>query len=316
MRNVLPFLESHGPILLHTLPCIKRFYRFGAPTFRGEQARHRLQSPSMAEYAQAVVTFVDILGFSDLIQDSRGETNKNPERVDKILRVLKELKRASNLTSRITFDDEGNESSLLFADNFSDCLVRSTPIDYPADAIEAMEAEVLLLASIQAAVTTKEDILIRGGMSMGELYRDKKGEFLFGPAFVDAYKLEKTAVVPRIVIDQEIVNSMTQYESDLLNNYVKQDSDGVAFVDYLHGAYSDFGRWPITGVDDRNEMISDHKASVERKSIELQSKSIDVRLKAHWMALYHNQVIERLITDTPSLRAHIDQFRVNTTNLR
>jgi hypothetical protein len=31
------FLESHGPILLHTFPCIKRFSRFGAPTIRSEQ---------------------------------------------------------------------------------------------------------------------------------------------------------------------------------------------------------------------------------------------------------------------------------------
>jgi hypothetical protein len=269
----------------------------------------------MAEYSQAVVTFIDILGFSDLIEESRHHKNKDRDRVDKILRVLKELKRASNVTSRVRFDDEGNETALLFADNFSDCLVRSTPIDYPSDELEAIQAEILLLSSIQSAVTTKENMMIRGGMAMGELYREKNGEFLFGPALVDAYQLEKKAVVPRIVIDQQIVKSMTEYESDLLANYVKQDADGIAFVDYLYGAYSDFGRWPITGVDDRDQLVAEHRDAVERNNTQLQTKSIDVRLKAHWMANYHNQMIDRAVNDAPFLKDRIEQFRINTTTL-
>src|SRR5262245_52191062 len=193
----------------------------------------------MAEYRSSLVTFIDILGFSDLIEDSRCEKNPHVDRVDEILRLLEYLKKAQ--IGRAKLDAEGKQLPIFFADNFSDCIVRSTVFDSLKEQISTIEAEMYLLAGIQASVTTRENVMLRGGMAMGEFYREDGGGFIFGRAFVLAYRLEKKAVVPRIVISEDIVALMKDKQGSFVTDYVKQDDDGVCFVDYAHGAFVDSG---------------------------------------------------------------------------
>ena len=48
----------------------------------------------------------------------------------------------------------------------------------------------------------QEELLIRGGVAKGELYH-KKG-VMFGPAFIEAYRIEKTfAKYPRVVLSKQ-----------------------------------------------------------------------------------------------------------------
>jgi hypothetical protein len=263
----------------------------------------------MAEYRVALVTFIDILGFSDLVEQSRYKRDQNADKVDNILELLKTLKGA-NQFGRAKVDAEGKQLKIFFADNFSDCIVRSTRIDSAEEVIHAIEAELLLLAGMQTHVTANNRVMLRGGMAVGELYRDEKGEFIFGPVFVRAYKLEKKAVVPRIVIDEEIMALMKVHQGSFLTDYVRQDDDGVCFVDYLHGAFVDLGRFPLTGTVNGDDTIAAHKEAVGAMNKALQTKEISVRLKAVWLAHYHNYVIDRLTSDLPYLEERIGQLRI------
>ena len=262
-------------------------------------------------YRSAVVTFIDILGFSDLIEGSRREKNQDIDRVGKILRLLKSVKEAHRF-GRAKADAEGKQLKIFFFDNFSDCIVRSTLFDSSEEQVRTIESELLLVAGMQADVTTRQSVMLRGGMAMGELYRDEEGEFIFGPAFVEAYRLEKKAVVPRIVISEDIMALMREKQGSFLTTYVRQDEDGVSFIDYLHGAYIDLDMWPSPDVRTCDEMLAAHKEAVENKNTELRTQKIDVRLKAHWMATYHNQVVERLAAALPYLEERIGHMRIDT----
>jgi hypothetical protein len=68
----------------------------------------------MPEYKKALVTYIDILGFSDLIKQSGSDSHCNSVAVDKILRIVSKLKRANDFTGRINVDEEGKKDCKFF----------------------------------------------------------------------------------------------------------------------------------------------------------------------------------------------------------
>lgn len=264
----------------------------------------------MAEYKNALVTYIDILGFSDLIEQSRS-VNETSFAVNKILRIVSKLKRANDFTGRIEEDDKGSTIVNFSSKNFSDCIVRSTWINSPSDLINALYEEFISISSMQCYVTIYEDMMIRGGMAAGEFYLDDKEGLLFGPAFIDAYRLERDAVVPRILLSKDIVNEIKN-KGSLSEYYVHEDTDGSAFLDYLKASYDrNLGTWPITPINDCNVMMQDHMNSIIRKNKELYTQPIHIRQKAYWMAMYHNKVIQCIITERPALQQKIGNLIID-----
>lgn len=82
-----------------------------------------------------------------------------------------------------------------------------------------------------------ENILLRGGVSYGELYIDDV--FIWGKALIAAYELEdKISIYPRIIIDKSILSKEflgIQSNNSLCSLYqIRQDFDGEYFFDYLN----------------------------------------------------------------------------------
>lgn len=103
----------------------------------------------------------------------------------------------------------------------------------------------------------KEKILFRGGVYYGDAYVDSERNMFFGPAVVEAYKLEsKVAVHPRILIDsfvaekidesvQKAIDAFLQNspqanllpiigESSFGRGVVEKDIDEKYILNYLH----------------------------------------------------------------------------------
>ncbi len=134
----------------------------------------------------------------------------------------------------------------------------------------------------------KEKILFRGGVYYGDAYVDSERNMFFGPAVVEAYKLEsKVAVHPRILIDsfvaekidervQKSIDSFLQNspQADLLpiigeasfgRGVVEKDIDDKYMLNYLHspennielkGCYS-------SSIDFLNEIIDYCQSQIE-----------------------------------------------------
>lgn len=125
---------------------------------------------------------------------------------------------------------------------FSDSVVQAVPIDREVTAAEPIFQIILEVAQLQAELATRK-YFARGAITLDEFhYYDG---LLFGPALVEAVSLEReVAVVPRIVLSPSVAAALLRAgaaEGPERSFYdevpVLVDEDGVAFVDYLRGAF-------------------------------------------------------------------------------
>ncbi len=146
-------------------------------------------------YINAFVTFIDILGFKDIIN------NNEPEKVNQMLDAIKVF---SSLPQRRR--PPYNQTKYLpIVTQFSDSIIRIQPVDnFESD--EEVEILDLFYEEISSLTIAQGNlvcngILVRGGMTYGQICVHKNR--IFGPAFNRAYYIEsKLAKYPRIIIDE------------------------------------------------------------------------------------------------------------------
>jgi hypothetical protein len=74
-------------------------------------------------------------------------------------------------------------------------------------------------------------LLIRGGLSFGQLFHDSG--VVFGEGLVDAYRLEsKEAKVPRVLVSERIIAKLTQSRPEEMPTLLK-DRDGLWHLNYF-----------------------------------------------------------------------------------
>jgi hypothetical protein len=95
----------------------------------------------MANYRKVLLTYLDILGFREMIRKSSGD----PAKVQEILQILKIAKRKGT-TGIATADDNGETKLITRTHNFSDLIIRITFIDNPDDLIVRLNMELMMLA--------------------------------------------------------------------------------------------------------------------------------------------------------------------------
>ncbi|MDL2236413.1 hypothetical protein LJC56_01055 [Christensenellaceae bacterium OttesenSCG-928-K19] len=225
----------------------------------------------------AVVTFIDILGFKNLVE------HKSDGEMVEILDLFHQHN-SENPLSRY-------EISTPIVDNlislktvyFSDSVVRiryvsDWGVKYPSDGhyMVLLEKELMLLAEIQAALL-KRGILIRGGITIGEIYYDEEAKHLFGKAMNRAYELESTlANYPRIVIDPTFSNVYSP-SMDFIESPISIDSEMLFSVDYFNEReakllLSDLKQWP----EKRQKIIQHIKTRIisQKELMEEQRKAL------------------------------------------
>lgn len=191
------------------------------------------------QYRKCIVTFIDILGFSNLVK------NKTADEINKILIVLK-----NNTNDKFGHEkaipDEGSIEYLRTSLAFSDCVTRITPYDLE-DLKGNLFIELLSMAIAQAELAAK-GIIIRGAITIGDISYDDDENIVYGPALVKAAELEKIANYPRILIDHHALDEFNEAiesgktnaeEKEYVDKYIKTDSDGRYFIDFAQIIYTE-----------------------------------------------------------------------------
>ncbi|MBN3808511.1 hypothetical protein [Paraburkholderia sp. Ac-20347] len=238
-------------------------------------------------YREAVITFVDILGFKNLIQKNTYE---------QVAQKLATVRRLSGLNE--TEDGEGFEPRVI---QFSDSIIRIRPLDSAANkeaGYGLMFYEMLDLVHMQGELIN-HGICVRGGVSLGSVHVDE--QILFGPGFVRAYELESIyANYPRIVVDPYLIDQVRKdprltsaehtVEQDLshIRKILRKDSDGIHFVDYLRAFLSE-----IDEADNIPVFLQRHKEIILQNAGGADELS-SVAAKYLWMASYHNGLISEI----------------------
>lgn len=177
--------------------------------------------PNDAEviYENRVVLFMDILGFKDLVSSKGREVE-----------ILDALTIPKELSAKYPFN--GKTAMELTA--FSDSVVVSEPVESDFN----VERMVHYASYLQLKFLAK-GVLTRGGIAVGEMHH--KNGIAFGPALVEAYKLEtELAHYPRIVIPpavehvamQSVLRARKQFAHAFVG-ILRKDVDGVMHVNSL-----------------------------------------------------------------------------------
>ncbi|GID02997.1 hypothetical protein [Pseudomonas sp. 008] len=263
-----------------------------------------------ARYRRAVVTFLDILGFANLVKS--GEANK----VAQVLSAVRKYAIPEGHDELI--GDEPTVCSVAF----SDSIVRVRFLDgdnllYPTGHVLS---EINHLSLIQGELIS-ENIILRGAVTIGEIYLNQG--MIFGPAMVTAYELEsKLAIYPRIVIDPSVLNEVRKdatlrregYSGDDeikdIRKLVDRGDNGLWYINYLTSICMQ-----LDTPEKLPNLIHAHKhLIISRYSDGGHTKGyLD---KILWLAVYHNKFISKLLPlELDGLRLRASDFEVKTTEI-
>ena len=177
-------------------------------------------------YQNRVVCFFDILGFRDLVNK---EFLKDSTKSEKIYEAFEFI----NTFYQDEIPDEFNPSKQITF--FSDSVVISFVPDDPDTIFSTIATIQILLLNL-----ANRGIVMRGGISVGQLFHDSK--YIFGPAFIEAYDIEsKIAKFPRIICNDSLVllsqkgkalHSARQ-DLEIFTHIVRQDNDKFWYIDYI-----------------------------------------------------------------------------------
>ncbi len=233
-------------------------------------------------YSFSLITYLDILGFRDLIQ------HRTPGEISRVVRILKEKTKPDEQVAKI--------HGMKFF-NFSDTAVRITPVYTPLNIKNPfgyLYWEILSLVHIQHELI-RQGIIVRGALSAGDIV--KSWGVMYGPGLVQAYELEKEACYPRIIIDELLfkelkINSSLrahEYKEELgyISSLVRKDTDGYRFVDYLR-AIADEMDYPE---QDYPHFLRKHADLIAEGLLRHRLEKKVLR-KFKWLQKYHNDTID------------------------
>ena len=242
--------------------------------------------PRNLAYTPHLVTYLDILGFRDLIAE------ESPNLISRAIRKVIEA------TAPKHPDAKRFKENYV---NFSDLIVHTVPVNSKANVrtrIGLVYGRVVDLLEAQVALI-QEGLLVRGALTLGPMERSYK--VLFGPGLIEAYDLERTkARFPRIVLDPFLLRELKtnpilrrhRYREEMrfLSPLLKTDEDGYVFIDYLRGLRGE------RESSDYFRFLKIHRDLVTRGLAEFR-RDRDVLPKYGWLKRYHNEAVTALIPE-------------------
>jgi hypothetical protein len=256
-------------------------------------------------YKKSLITYYDILGFSELVNTKSSEY---------IYGILNKFKKTST---------NENEARVITTLNVSDTIIRLVyQIDesLSTDGNSTFFQEIINMSYIIHDLFA-DGILVRGGIVFDDVFWDK--QFYFGPGIVNAYSIEKTAIYPRIVIDKnlleelEIINGSTDGEINLklikivcssekqineienILSYFKKDSDGEYYLDYLTLLEREYRNEYLFG-----QFLLKHKQIIDN-GLDRFKNTPHIYEKYMWLRKYQNRAVLKFIWEE---RRGIDHY--------
>lgn len=157
------------------------------------------------------IAYFDLLGYKDFFE-------KNPQKAGSFLNTIYEaIENAKALIQGVysaPIIGEFEKISIqvkVFSDNILLCLERGSTSKECLRFLTFMA----ITADIQRSFILKYDLFLRGGITIGMLSFNH--DFIFGQGLIDAVALEETAIYPRIIIGQPIIDYAQQ------THFVKQE---------------------------------------------------------------------------------------------
>ena len=242
-------------------------------------------------YKIALVTYLDILGFKDLI------ATKEAREISRVIRVVKQAVKPTKLEPRFNAAPYNIPKDQYT--NFSDLSMIVRPlagVGSPRPGPQLFD-QLLHIVHAQARLAIEEGILIRGAVTIGKVV--KSSGQLFGPAVVRAYELERDrAKYPRVIVDDRIFEVLKGVPGAWLHDertdmrhlqfLTRRDADRKRFVDYLRAIRSELDDPAYYSI-----CLAQHN-EVIRNGLRRYRRNGRIRPKYDWLKRYHEATINRV----------------------
>lgn len=238
---------------------------------------YRHPKPQSVNYTRSIVSYLDILGFHELVKArTAGE-------ISRILRILAES---------ITPHQTDEPATILFT-KFSDTVIRSIPEPSPAYFIYELKS----IFRAQVALIP-EGVTIRGAVTIGDIVQS--WGVVYGPAVVRAYELESAkGGPPRIVIDDQALSLL---RPPLDGRNLVSGQLGLArkegptiYVDYLNACEAELR----VRDEEYSRFLGIHRDFI-RKGLAKYAERHEILAKYEWLRTYHECILqERFGLDIP-----------------
>ncbi|QDK45634.1 hypothetical protein DOM22_10975 [Bdellovibrio sp. ZAP7] len=147
-----------------------------------------------------LVAFLDVMGFQELLKDS----------------TLASLQKYYDIANSFLVDKTNLYNSVAVDDNFqkifvSDSIIMTvdllseTEVDNEQENFERVRRLISAVGLLQYLLAIQANIWTRGAISIGDLFLEENTQTLVGPAFIQAYELEKKADYARVIIDPRVI---------------------------------------------------------------------------------------------------------------
>ncbi len=223
------------------------------------------------EYERRVVAFLDVLGFSQLVE----QADQVEERRESILTIISTLRETLARNPRVGFEFT----------QFSDSIVISAGLNlYGINAVFS-GCRMLAVNLIQRG------ILLRGGIAVGNLTHTD--DVLFGTGLLKAYGCDASGAPPRIALHSTMKDAVDDYSAmyGLSEQVIRDHYDLTPMLD----TFLDFAEYdprPAAG-----KVVLDGPARTIAGYIDASAFNRDlpasVRAKWRWMRDYWNRSVKR-----------------------
>lgn len=227
----------------------------------------RIQDKSFGYY---IIAYIDFLGMTNRMKQ------KNSFDSLQILQFI--LARAKQNAAFITGINTINGFEIkVFSDNV--VIAQRIKEEKLSDQIISV---INLVSLIQFEAFFQFDYPLRGGITIGDLFID--GSIVWGTGLIEAYHIENSiANYPRVIVSPKIIKDYEKCEEKSINLYalIKEDIDGLWFVDYLMAA--------------PNIMLTPEiSASLADKAAQHANEDERVKQKINWTISYFNALCHRM----------------------
>jgi hypothetical protein len=163
------------------------------------------------DYRTKYVVFLDLLGFSALVERSGTDVLERHRLVEALKLVRDTLCENPSIDFRFTY--------------FSDCIVLSAE-NSPQALWQIFQFIELLTCNL-----LQYDILVRGGLTVGPAHHSK--DFVFGTAVIEAYDLERERAGSPLVLLSPAVVKEVELLGPEFKQWLRKDGPDRFFIHYL-----------------------------------------------------------------------------------
>lgn len=227
------------------------------------------------EFSEYYVAYFDVLGYKEAFKKSEDISAKMIESIESSIDTMKDVVSIVNTPIDNLTEETPKIKYKIFSDNVLICCKESKDTLSTLSLVSFLR----LVATIQRIFFQKANLIVRGGITKGLLYLTD--DFVGGKALIDAVELESSAVYPRIVVADCILNELDSFkkQNDLFKSIVDascldllvKDTDGKVSLNYIM-SYDAWIMYPKNGpqlkqVESFEELEKNVREGRQRKPI-------------------------------------------------